>query len=51
VNQAHSETGSAELEIAAPMAQELQRLARWLGLTKINVTKKGAMARHLRKYL
>ena len=51
VNQAHSEAGVAEPEIAAPMAAELQRMAKWLGLTKINVTKKGTMARHLRKHL
>ena len=51
VNQTHSEAGVAEGEIAAPMAAELQRMAQWLGLTKIDVATKGPMARYLRKHI
>jgi uncharacterized protein len=50
VNQAHGEEVQSEEEIAPAMTIELQRMANWLGLADIKVTKKGNLARQLAKH-
>ncbi len=47
VNQSHIEAGQAQEEIAPAVAHELQRMATWLGLTEVAITRKGNLAKAL----
>lgn len=47
VQAAHLENGAAETETASALAQELQRVADWLGLERVRVGRKGGLARAL----
>ncbi len=47
VNTAHHEDRHSTTELAAAAAEELHRMAAWLGLKDVQVAKKGNLARHL----
>ncbi len=44
VNTAHLEAGQDAGQVAAPLAQELRRMAGWLGLERVSVGRKGDLA-------
>ncbi len=48
VKSAHIEPGAEEGEIVGPLAGELTRMARWLGLERVSVARKGMLAATLK---